>query len=173
MGYDQVSAFLASGNVLFECGQGPSAAVENRIEQSLESQLGYAVPTFVRSAGEVSEMAQMQPFPADAVAASAGKLQVAVLATRPTPATREAALVLAARDDLLSIDERVLYWLPKGNMSDSVLDMKALARILGPMTIRTQRTMARLAAKLAKTRPIIIGDRPRGARRRGAAAGPR
>jgi hypothetical protein len=41
-----------------------------------------------------------------------------------------------------------MYWLPKGNISDSELDLHALAKILGPMTIRAQRTMVRLATKL-------------------------
>jgi hypothetical protein len=42
-----------------------------------------------------------------------------------------------------------MYWLPKGNMSDSELNLNTFEKILGPFTIRAQRTMARLATKLA------------------------
>lgn len=148
MGFEQVSAFLASGNVVFESGRKPAPDLELQIEQSLGERLGFAVPTFVRSAAEVAEIAAKQPFSTTAVAASTGNLQVAFLSNRPDAPNREIALGLANPDDLLSIDRRQMYWLPKGNISDSELDLKTLGKILGPMTIRAQRTMVRLAEKL-------------------------
>ena len=148
MGFEHTSAFLASGNVVFESVGEPAADLEHQIEQGLSERLGYAVPTFVRSATEVAEIAAKQPFSTTAVAASAGNLQVALLSTRPDTSNREVALGLANPDDLLSVDGRQMYWLPKGGISDSELDLNALGKILGPMTIRTQRTMVRLAAKL-------------------------
>ena len=148
IGFEHVSAFLASGNVVFETDGEPAADVEHQIEQGLGERLGYAVPTFVRSATEVGEIAAKQPFSTTDVAASAGNLQVALLSTRPDALNHEVALGLANPDDLLSVDGRQMYWLPKGNISDSELDLNALGKILGPMTIRAQRTMVRLAAKL-------------------------
>jgi uncharacterized protein (DUF1697 family) len=148
MGFEHVSAFLASGNVVFESDGESAADLELQIEQGLSKRLGYVVPAFVRSAAEVAEIAAKQPFSTAAVAASAGNLQVALLSTRPATSNRELALGLASPDDLLAVDARQMYWLPKGNISDSELDLNVLGKILGPMTIRAQRTMMRLAAKV-------------------------
>ena len=151
MGYTGVYGFLASGNVVFETGRMSAAGLEDQIEQGLSNRLGYEVPTFVRSAGAVTEIASRQPFPPAAIAASAGNVQIALLSTRPTPAGRESALAMAPSDDPLVIDGRDLYWLPKTTLSDSRLNLKNLGKIVGPMTIRTQRTMVRLATKLGRS----------------------
>ena len=49
--------------------------------------------------------------------------------------------------DRLAIERRELYWLPEGGMSDSELDLKAIAAALGPTTIRTKGTIDQIAAK--------------------------
>lgn len=148
MGFQAVSAFLASGNVLFKPGQESRAELEARIEQGLLDCLAYEVPTFVRGGVEVAALAFRQPFPPASVAASAGNVQVGLLAARPTVADRESGLALASADDALVIQGRDLYWLPRATISDSRLNLNQLEKILGPLTIRTQRTMVRLAAKL-------------------------
>lgn len=48
-GFERVSAFLASGNILFESGRMSASKLESRIEQGLEERLRYRVPTFARS----------------------------------------------------------------------------------------------------------------------------
>lgn len=148
MGFEGVFAFLASGNVVFESPSRSLRKLKRQIEEGLESDLGYAVPTCVRTAAEIHEMANRQPFPETSVAASASNPQVAVLSRRPSATERDAATSLATPDDLLAIVDGEMYWLPKGTLSDSSLNVKAIETILGPMTIRTQRTLVRLAAKL-------------------------
>ncbi|MGI9649154.1 MAG: DUF1697 domain-containing protein [Acidimicrobiia bacterium] len=146
MGFEGVSAFLASGNVLFDVGKESMAGMETRIALGLQDCLGYEVPTFVRSATEVSRLASRQPFPEAMVVPSAGNVQVALLATQPTASDHGAALALATPEDALDIEDRNLYWLPMTTISESALNLGRLEAILGPMTIRTQRTMARLTA---------------------------
>ena len=148
MGFTDVSAFLASGNVLFGTTGKSSAKVEPFIEKGLERWFSYEVRTFVRSAQEVAAIGHHRPFGPKQLAASTGKVQVAILARAPTASSRRAALALATPHDHLSIEGRELYWLPKGNMSASELELDGLASTLGLMTIRTQRTLTRLAAKL-------------------------
>ena len=150
MGFERVSAFLASGNVVFDSGRRSAANLEDQIEQGLSERLGYDVPTFVRSAVAVTEIASIQPFLEASVAASAGNLQVALLSTRPTVSDRKSALAMATPDDSLVIDGREMYWLPKNNISDSDLNLNNLGKILGPMTIRTRRTLVRLTTKLGR-----------------------
>ena len=151
MGFERVYGFLASGNVVFESGRMSAADLEVQIERGLSDRLGYEVPTLVRSAVAVTGIASMQPFSEAAIAASAGNVQVALLSICPTLSNRKSGLAMATADDPLVIDGRDLYWLPKTTLSDSRLNLKNLGKIVGPMTIRTQRTMVRLAAKLSRT----------------------
>jgi uncharacterized protein (DUF1697 family) len=86
MGFGGVASFRASGNVVFATSaEEPPGELGARIERGLASALGYEVPTFIRAAQELRAIATMQPFAAEQVAASAGKLQVALLAASPSP----------------------------------------------------------------------------------------
>lgn len=147
MGFSGVATFRASGNVVFTAPAEPPEDVESRIERGLLAALGYEVPTFIRSEQETRAIAQAQPFAAERVSASAGKLQVALLAASPTPQARADAVSLAGDADALAFGARELYWLPSGGILDSALDMKTIGRLLGPMTMRTKGTIEQLAAK--------------------------
>jgi uncharacterized protein (DUF1697 family) len=147
MGFAEVATFRASGNVVFAGDAQPLEAIVERIEHGLESSLGYAVPTFVRTAAEVRAIAAAAPFEVDRLRDSAGKLQVALLAASPSRRARADALALAGDRDGLVFDGREVYWLPRAGVLDSALDMTRLARLLGSMTIRTKGTIEQIAAK--------------------------
>jgi uncharacterized protein (DUF1697 family) len=146
MGFDGVQTFRASGNVVFAGDARPPQALAARIEAGLAESLGYAVPTFVRSAAEVRAIAAAEPFQAQRLR-SAGKLQVALLAEEPTPEARAQALEVAGERDGLVFDGREVYWLPSGGVLDSPLDMTSIARVLGQTTIRTKGTVEQIAAR--------------------------
>lgn len=148
LGLEDVATYRASGNVVFSADAGqPRAELGFAIEHQLEADLGYEVPVFLRDADEVNEISGQEPFGADRLEASKGKLQVALLDGEPGEAARGAALELATDDDGLSISEAELYWLPSAGTQDSLLDIDELARILGPLTMRTMGTMENIAKK--------------------------
>lgn len=147
LGLAGAAAFLASGNVVFEAEDGDPRRLGRRLEDGLREALGYAVPIFLRSGEEVHAIAAHEPFPAADVERSQSKVQVALLAAEPSAADRKAVLPLAPDDDRLAFAGRELYWLPAIGVSASELDWKAVDRILGTVTIRTQRTLQRMAAK--------------------------
>lgn len=147
LGCDDVATFRASGNVIFTVDGEPPAKLTARLEAGLADALAYEVPVFLRSAKELLAIAAHEPFDAKALDASTGKLQIALLTKKPTAKTGEKAVALATEGDRLAIEGRELYWLPEGRMSDSELDLKALASILGSMTIRTKGTIDQIAAK--------------------------
>ena len=63
-------------------------------------------------------IAAHEPFPAKAVERSDGKLQVALLATKPRPRPpAKQVLELATDEDRLVFEGFELYWLPNGVMS--------------------------------------------------------
>ena len=146
MGFENVSAFLASANVVFDAAESDAEVVEGVIEVGLMSSLGWEVPTFLRSADEVRSIAECSPF-ADVVEERAGKLQVAMLGDQVDETARASVIELSNDEDLLQFVGRELYWWPKGNFLDSQLDLRAIEELLGPFTIRTKTTMERLAAK--------------------------
>ncbi len=146
-GLSEVATFRTSGNVAFD-GDGASADdLRGRIEEALESKLGYDVSVFLRTAREIRAIAAKEPFSTEQVERSKGKLQVMMLTAKPTPAARKSVLRLASDEDALAFGDRELYWLPSGGMSDSDLDLKAIWQALGTNTIRTKGTVEQMAAK--------------------------
>jgi uncharacterized protein (DUF1697 family) len=142
-GAEEVSTFRTSGNVVFEAPRD----IARDLEAHLEKALGHEVVIFLRSERDVKEIAAYEPFRAKEVEASKGKLQVALLAKKPTAATQKKALALATDDDRLAFGKRELYWLPSGGTMESELDRRALDDLLGPSTMRTMGTVEQLAAK--------------------------
>ena len=148
MGFEEVTTFRASGNVIFSAPKRESESkLAQRVEAELDERLGYDVPVFLRSIDEVAAIAAQQPFDSKQVKKSKGKLQVSMLKKKPTAAAKKKALALATDDDLLAIEGRELYWLPSGGISESDLDLKTLDSVLGPGTIRTIGTIEQIASK--------------------------
>jgi uncharacterized protein (DUF1697 family) len=147
LGCAEVATFRASGNVIFAADDEKPAELTARLEAGLGESLGYEVPVFLRSAEELRGIAATEPFGAKAVDDSEGKLQIALLREAPSASARKEAAALSTAADRLALDGRELYWLPAGRMSDSELDLKAIAALLGPTTIRTKGTIDQIAAK--------------------------
>lgn len=147
LGFDDVASFRTSGNVVFAAGGEPPAALTASIERGLAGSLGYEVAVFLRTASEVQSIAGHQPFAAPVLAASGGKLQVALLSKPPAPRVQEEVLALSTGEDRLAFGKRELYWLPSGGTQESDLDFKAIEKLVGPTTMRTKNTLEQLAAK--------------------------
>jgi len=147
LGFADVATFRASGNAVFGADGKGEGALARRIEAGLGDALGYEVPVFLRSCTEVAAIAAREPFAAAAVEASKGKLQVLLLAGKPTAADRRKALALGSDEDRLAIAGRELFWLPSGGTIDSDLDLKAIDAALGKGTMRTKGTVDQIAAR--------------------------
>ncbi len=146
LGCEDVATFRASGNVVF-AKEGRPSELSMQLEEGLGVALGYEVPVFLRSVKQLLSIATQEPFDAKQLAASKGKLQVALLTRKPSAGTARKALALSTDADRLAVEGRELFWLPKGGMSESELDLKVLATMLGSMTIRTKGTIDQIAAK--------------------------
>jgi uncharacterized protein (DUF1697 family) len=148
LGLEDAATFRASGNVIFSADGGePLDALAGRIETALAASLGYAVPTYVRTSAQVRAMAAHEPFAAEHVAATAGRVQVLLLSGRPAARQRKQVLALASDSDRLAFHGNELYWLPNGGISDSVLDLDAIGAVLGAGTMRTKGTIDQIAAR--------------------------
>jgi uncharacterized protein (DUF1697 family) len=148
IGFADARSFRASGNVAFEAQRAKPTALAKKIESGLERELGYAVPAYVRTAAEMRDIVGQTPFTGAQLKRSKGKLQVGLLAAAPRAAARRSVLAMSGDDDLLAIAGAELYWLPRGGLSESELDLAAVARQLGDFTVRTMGTLQQMTGKL-------------------------
>lgn len=142
---EDVSTFIASGNVLFTA---PSAGapLERKIEAHLHDALGYAVPTFVRSAGAVRAAVERQPF---GEIAPPFTQYVAFLATKPTASAKRATEALSNPVDTFEVHGTELHWRVRGGLTDSSVKPKVLATALGQAsTVRNVTSLTKLVALL-------------------------
>lgn len=62
LGLSNVRSYIQTGNIFFDTTEIDRAALTNKIEQHLFAQLGYAVPTFLRTIAEVERALMLNPF---------------------------------------------------------------------------------------------------------------
>jgi uncharacterized protein (DUF1697 family) len=140
LGFDDVTTFRASGNVIFEAPREPATKLAKKIEKALADELGFTkATTFIRTAAEMRALAADDPFPRE----PDQKLHVLFCLRKP-PAS---VLKLATKTDQLKLGKKELYWAPEGRMVDSDLDLKAVEKLIGPNTMRTKGTVDQIAAR--------------------------
>jgi uncharacterized protein (DUF1697 family) len=145
LGLTGVSTFIASGNVVFDAS-GKAAPLESKIEAHLAGQLGYAVPTFVRTATVVVDIATREPF---GPIAGGDTHLVAFLRKAPTATAKKATEALSNDQDRLAVHGTELHWLVHGGFSDSSIKTSVLAKALGqPWTTRNTKSLRKLAERL-------------------------
>ncbi|HEX5588053.1 MAG TPA: DUF1697 domain-containing protein [Acidimicrobiia bacterium] len=145
LGYADVSTFIASGNVVFDA-PGRGRALEQAIEARLEEQLGYAVPTFLRPAKSIADIAAYEPF---GPTAERDSLHVLFLDAAPGAAAVRATEALSNHQDRFEVRGTELYWGIHGNLMDSSVKSSVLAKAHGQRaTARNVKSLRKLAATL-------------------------
>ena len=148
LGLSSVETFIASGNVIFESPSENAETLEKRIASHLKESLGYEVATFIRTAFEVTEIANYQPFPAEELATEGASLYVAFLAGFPGEERQQKLIGYRSAVDDFHIKGREVYWFCRTKMSESVFSGALLEKTLGmPATMRNTTTVKKLAAK--------------------------
>ena len=139
-GHEEVSTFIASGNVILTSRES-AGALEKQLEADLQKALGYKVDTFVRSVKELKAIAARHPF-----GKTDGRVHVAFL---KEPPPKSFVQKLAEFEDEFAVTGRELWWLVHGQMMDSKFSGAALEKLLGgPATMRNRNTIDRMVAKL-------------------------
>jgi uncharacterized protein (DUF1697 family) len=147
MGLFTVETLLASGNVIFETEGNDSEQIERQIEQHLRKSLGYPVPTFLRSAGDLVEIAAYQPFPSIQYSPEERTLIVLFLKCSLTEEQKEVMDIFQTETDLFHANRSELYWLTGKRMSDSPVDWKLFNKTIAMPagTMRNANTIRKLA----------------------------
>jgi uncharacterized protein (DUF1697 family) len=144
MDFTEVSTFIASGNVVFSTSARNHLQLARTIEKSLEQGLGFAAPTFIRTADEVTALAGRDLFPG---LPDSGSQYVGFLEAAPGPARVKAIMALGSEVNRFVVRERDVHWWTTGGLSDSGLSYVAIEKtVAAPATFRGMRTVIRLAA---------------------------
>jgi uncharacterized protein (DUF1697 family) len=148
LGLAEVESVIASGNILFTADGSVNAELEARIEKGLESDLGYAVPTFLRSAAEMRLVAEANPF--GQPLPQGGTDSVMFLKGSPK-VTADRLAGFESEMDRLALVGAELHWRCRGKTLDSKIKWPKLVRELGlgPNTTRNRTTVVKLADRLA------------------------
>jgi uncharacterized protein (DUF1697 family) len=137
-GFRSVTTFIASGNLLFLSDE-PEKAVAQKLAGRIETYFGKAVPIFVRTAAEMREAADQNPFADD----SPGKVMAHFIDETPTQAMLDAA---TGRDgERLALGPRLIYVSYGDGMGSTKLKLPAVRG----GTARNMNTVAKLAALAA------------------------
>ncbi len=138
LGYTAVETFIASGNVIFEAQD--DAGTTARIESALEEELGFEVPTFLRTAAEVIDVADADVF------GDSSSVEVSFLRAAPDAAAARALEATATGADRLAVIGREVYWGHSGDRALSTHSEGRVMRLLDmPTTQRSMGTVQRLA----------------------------
>jgi len=145
LGFDDVWTYINSGNAVFRSPLG-RAKLEAQIEARLADSCGFEVETFVRTAAQVAEIVDRQPF--GTVPDGVTHL-VALLRKAPTAAVRKDIEALSGDVDELQVHGAEVHWRIAGTSMDTQLkpkDWKAAGAALN--TTRNITMLTKLADKL-------------------------
>jgi uncharacterized protein (DUF1697 family) len=146
-GFVNVETFIASGNVVFETTVKNPRTLEKKIEDRLRAALGYEVATFIRTAAELSAIAQYQSF-SPVTLKTAQALNVAFLAEPLDAAAQKKLAALKTDIDDFHVQGREVYWLCRKKQSESKFSNVGLEKTIGQAaTMRGINTIQKLAAK--------------------------
>jgi uncharacterized protein (DUF1697 family) len=146
LGLSDVAAYQAAGNVTFHSDRDP-VELEAELCGALAAAYGFTAPTFVRTAHELRTCLADLPFSAETLGGTQGKTQIIFLEGLPSETAVAEAMALVPDEDLVAFVGRHWFWLPRAGVSESLVPVTRMERILGTMTMRTVGTVERMLAR--------------------------
>lgn len=146
MGFANVATYIQSGNVIFETDEPqPHSQLEQSIETHLKQTFGFDVPTMLRTAEQLTELATHAPFD-DIDWGSNPTLYVSFLKTEPTAENVQKLLALSNEIEMFSIEGKHVFWLWRRDQGDGKVTNSRLERLLKvPATRRNISTIQKIA----------------------------
>ncbi|MFK7918733.1 MAG: DUF1697 domain-containing protein [Ilumatobacter sp.] len=149
-GFSEVAAFQAAGNLIVNADGSESSCVDSTgLTTLLSNAYGFHTPVFARSVDQLRSVVERAPFTDAQIAATTGKIQVTFMSAAPSAQLIADVAAITPDEDLVCFDGSEWFWLPVDGVSGSRLPVKAIERIVGPMTMRTLGTVERLLKKCA------------------------
>ena len=147
-----VSTFIASGNVIFSAQAEDVDALRDRIERYLAQELGYEVPTFLRSPAQLAAIAAVNPTEDKVGSRSPSSHYVIFLHGAAPESLRSELASLESEMDEFRFSETEIYWRIQGKVTDSPLFGGGLGRATRatPNTMRNMNTLRRIVANISE-----------------------
>lgn len=141
-GLAEVETFIQSGNVIFQSTSRNATTLEGRIEKQLEEALGYRVEVFVRSMGELADIANQTRFEVKAE----DTLHVVFLREKPAKTQVDALKKYNSPADEFAVLGREVYNL-RHDRDKSVFTNNFIEKIFGTATTRNITTLRKIVEK--------------------------
>ena len=145
IGCENVTTFIASGNVVFDKPPGAAAALEKKAEEAFHAALGYEAATFIRTTSELRRIVERRPFDGRGPE-TGGTLHVGFLEKKAKP---DALASLADDINEFHVDGTTVYWHTRTpRMSDSGVTPKHIEKAVGQQTtLRSIKTINNILEK--------------------------
>jgi len=149
LGLKDVSTFIASGNVLFSTDSDDADGVRVTVEDHLASQLGYEVPTFLRSPAELAATVAFCPPEIATQTEESSSHYVIFLDTSTPDSLRSDLAQMNSEIDHFYFAGTEMHWLIQGKLTESPLFDSGLDQATRGVrtTMRNMNTLRRIAAK--------------------------
>ena len=151
LGFTDVSTFIASGNVLFTTKSRTVDKLAKRIESHLEQELGYSVPTLIRTQNEITDLVAQAPLGELFSDGPKPSTQVTFFSEALPDATAKALVNFRSSTDAFAIVGRELYWRCATRISESTVwkDPAINPHHIPTGTTRNLNTLQKLVARFA------------------------
>ncbi len=144
--FQNVKTYIQSGNVIFETAEDSVAVLQNKIESKLEEVLGYTVTAIIRTASELDEVIQRNPF---AGTVDDGMLYVTFLSKEPSAEEIDRLASHKSDVDDFRLLNREVYLVCRKGYGRSVFSNSFLENKLGVLaTTRNWQTVNRIASMI-------------------------
>lgn len=142
-GAKDVRTYIQSGNVVFTHRQTKPAALRTSLETHLATKLGFAVPTLVKSAQELTAIAEANPLP-QKLLAFGNRVYVCFFEKAPDAQAIAGIQPLVTRDEQLLVQGAVGYAYYATGLGKAKLTSTVIERKLGLATLRNWNTVTAL-----------------------------
>jgi len=148
LNFTNVETFIASGNVIFDSKSKDTEKLERQIEKHLHQALGYPVTTFIRTTGELADVAGFRPFGDADLADKSNQLYVAFIAKEPDAEAIQKLLIQRTKADDFNVNGRQVYWLYRRKFAKPGFQGPPVEKCLGMQaTLRNVNTVQRISKK--------------------------
>ena len=139
-GYERVSTFLASGNVIFDCAEPPHPVAVSRV---VADAFGFESEAFVRTGADLASIVERDPWPGPGAL-----VEVSFLERTPDTEAARALEATVAPPEGLVVSGREVFYLREGKGIEQVHQESTTVRMLGQVTTRRGlRTVRELYAR--------------------------
>jgi uncharacterized protein (DUF1697 family) len=146
LGYDEVSTFIASGNVLFETAERNAAKLESAIERALEKRFRLPITVVVRSRAEVGRI--VKAIPPSWIGNDSLRVNVAFL-HRKRDGQKLARELREGVDELVTTKSAVIWATRRDSLTRSGMQKLIGGAAYKDMTVRNLNTTLKLRDLLA------------------------